>query len=137
VSHLKDKSDQNIASAQYLIVKSHYASSVHCSYYSCVQLMLHILGSHFKKTEIDIDNESQLGSKDEGGFHNWLINYIQRQFFLINNKDSREFYTFIGQLKNQRVRSDYRNVEIKPQKATESKSYAEEIIKLLNKNFTI
>jgi hypothetical protein len=137
VSHLKNKSDQNIASAQYLIVKNHYASSVHCSYYSCVQLMLHILRSHFKKEEVDIEKESQVGSSDEGGFHNWLINYIRQQFFLVNNVDCRDFNSLINQLKLKRIKSDYRNAEIKPTEAKESKDYALKIIKLLEKNFMI
>ena len=80
MSELKKKSDSNMMSAQYLIDRGNFAPSIHCSYYSCVQLMLHILRSEYNKTEDDVVSESQQGSQDEGGFHNWLINFINRQF---------------------------------------------------------
>lgn len=137
MSELKNKSNQNISSAQYLISRNCFASSIHCSYYGCVQLMLHILRSEFNKTEEDITKESQEGSRDERGFHNWLINFIRGQFYLRNNVDCRDFLSFIVQLKAKRVKSDYHNKEIKPNEATISKEYAQKIIELLAKNFKI
>ena len=137
MSELKSKSSQNITSALILINNNQFSSSIHCSYYACVQLMLHILRADFNKSEQDITDESQTGSQDEGGFHNWLINFIRGQFFLRNNVDCRDFHSFITQLKGKRIKSDYKNKEIKPNEAREAYDYTQRIIKLLEKNFTV
>jgi len=114
-----------------------FASSVHCSYYSCIQKMLHILRSDFKKTEEEIDSESKLGSKDESGFHNWLINLFTREFFTRNFVEGREFSNFIGQLKGFRIKSDYKNDKINPTIAKNSLDLANQINGILTDNFTI
>ena len=134
MSELKNKSEQNLISAQYLMSKACFASSVHCSYYSCVQLMLHILRSDLNKTEAEIDIEGQ----QEGSFHNWLQGQISFAFLGKNSfEDSRTVSSYFGQLKALRVKADYKNVEIKPKQAANSIETAKNIIKLLENNFTI
>lgn len=135
MNHLKSKSDCNINSASSLITNSLYASSVHCSYYSCVQLMLHILRSDFGKTDVIIDSESKIGSKNNRGFHNWLINIIRKEYMQRNPGDSRLFYSKIGQLKKLRVNADYKNIDVPSATANNALKTAQEINSLLQTNF--
>lgn len=114
-----------------------YCSSVHCSYFSCVQLMLHLLRSDLGKTDSDIDKESRQGVKDEEGFHNWLRNTILRQFFIKNPEAGREFNNFFGTLAGFRVKADYKNYEVKETIAKQSIGYAEVATELLKSNFKI
>lgn len=137
MSHLLSKSGLNYKSAEFLHSKNLYCSSVHCSYYSCVQLMLHILRSDLGKTDSDIDEESRQGAKDEEGFHNWLRNTILRQFFLKNAEAGREFNNFIGTLAGFRVKADYKNYEVKETVAKQSIDYAKVANELLESNFKI
>ena len=48
---LKNKSEINSDAAKLLHDKNYYAPSIHCSYYSCLQLMIYSLNSHFNFTE--------------------------------------------------------------------------------------
>lgn len=136
MSELKLKSSENFKSSDILIKQRLFASSVHCSYYSCIQNMLHILRSDFKKTEEQIDSESKAGSQDESGFHNWIINFFIREFFIRNHRDGREFSNFIGQLKGFRIKSDYKNSKINPTIAKDSLALANQINSILTDNFT-
>ena len=137
MSFLIDKSEQNIKSADLLIINKHFASSVHCSYYCCIQLMLHILRTDFNKTEEEIDIESKKGSKDESGFHNWLQNIILREFFIRDFNLGRDFNNYIGSLKGARIKADYKNIYIEQRHAALALQHAKEINKILKEKFTI
>jgi hypothetical protein len=137
MTKLKDKSDHNLKASGNLLTKSLCAPSVHCSYYSCIQLMLHILRSDLKKSDLEVDKESEAGSKNEGGFHNWLINLILRELVKKDFQLSRDFSTFVGQLKGLRVKADYKNVEISPNKAKEGLEFAQHVIEILQQKFKI
>ena len=140
-SHLYIKSKENIKIAQKIVLDKNggYATSVHSSYYSCVQLMLHILRSDFKKSEDEIETESGNGSKEKGGFHNWIIHSISTAVFLRDKKfsDSRDFTDKINELKGLRVKADYKNIEISENKAKHAVEYAKSITFVLEKYFTI
>ncbi len=137
MTELKTKSSQNNKSSDILIKQGLFAPSVHCSYYCCIQKMLHILRSDLKKSEEEIEKESKSGSADENGFHNWLINLFKREFFKRNFAEGRDFSTFIGQLKGFRIKSDYKNHKINTSVARSSLDLANEIDTILNNNFTI
>lgn len=132
MTYLKEKSDNNVKSAQSLINQSLYSSSVHCSYYSCVQLMLHILRSDLSKTEAQIEREQRGQS-----FHNWLINLIKLEFDGRDPSQSRTFYSTIGQLKALRVKADYKNIEILPNEANRALTNANTMLMSLKNNFII
>jgi hypothetical protein len=56
MSHLLTKSMQNLESADILINANMFSSSVHCSYYSCLQLCKHVLISDMGMTFAEVEN---------------------------------------------------------------------------------
>lgn len=74
MSKLKAKAEFNIDAAQLLIDKSLYAPSVHCSYYSCFQLMKYTMKEIFGITYDEL--AQRVSVKTTGGTHTC-------QFFLI------------------------------------------------------
>ena len=108
MSHLKNKSEINIAAAEYLDSESIYSSVAHCAYYSCYQFMKHIWLNSMNKTDNDL---ALLTKNTKEGSHEILINQIIKHLNT-KNQDSRSFRTEIVSLKKLRHKSDYDNVEI-------------------------
>jgi len=137
MSDWKLKSEKNIKSAELLIRNSLCSSSVHCSYYSNVQLMLHILFTDLGKTEIEIENDAKQGSIDEKGYHNWLKNTITRELVERDFMIVRDFNNFFGQLKALRVKGDYKNSIINKNKATDAVCFSISINEILEEKFSV
>ncbi|MGB1018415.1 MAG: hypothetical protein ACPGVH_05060 [Chitinophagales bacterium] len=135
MSNWKLKSVENIESANSLIAKSKFCSSVHCSYYSNVQLMYHILRTEFKKTDSEIAIESKEGAKKHKGSHNWLINYFVRQIGLKEFMAITDFNNFINELKNARIKADYKNELINKPVAKKCIEISIEVTDMLTKYF--
>ncbi len=133
----KDKEASIQKSAEFLIKSSSYSSSVHCAYYSNIQLMLHILLNDLKLTETEIETKSKQGSKDEGGFHNWLKTIITRELSTRDFMLVRDFNNFFGQLKSLRIKADYKNMLILEPKAKNGLDLSKSITKLLEEKFTV
>ncbi|UPK66585.1 HEPN domain-containing protein [Chitinophaga filiformis] len=126
----KEKSNQNLLSARYLIKKKTYCSSVHCSFYSCLQTMFHVL---FTKKKI-IKTEFIAKSK-----HNGISSHIQA-FKLIGNEiassDFRDYKWFQKQypeLKHLREKADYSDEFIIQEEVYDAFNKANSIISLVNK----
>ncbi|MFA6400466.1 MAG: hypothetical protein WCX31_02405 [Salinivirgaceae bacterium] len=108
MSNLKNKSELNFAAAELLHKQSYYPSVIHCSYYSCIQLMKHIWLHKMNKTEQDLE---MLTKSSTEGSHEVLIN--QTGGFMKNKSiDFRTFNNLMGQLKKLRVIADYKDVQI-------------------------
>ena len=137
MSEWKKKSKENQKSAKLLIQNSNFSSSVHCAYYSNIQLMLHILLHDIKLSETEIEAESKQGSLDEGGFHNWLKAAITRELLDRDFMLVRDFNNFFGQLKSLRIKADYKNLLILEQKAKNGLDLSRNITKLLEEKFTV
>lgn len=137
MSDWKIKSGKNINGAELLIKNSLFSSSVHCSYYSNVQLMLHILFNDFGKSESEIENEAKQGSIDEKGYHNWLKNTITRELVKRDFMIGRDFNNFFGQLKALRVKADYKNTIIEKNKANDAVSFSKKINQILEEKFSV
>jgi len=137
MSDWKLKSKMNIKGAELLIRNSLYSSSVHCSYYSNVQLMLHILFTDFGKTEREIENDAKQGAADEKGYHNWLKNTITRELMKRDYMIVRDFNNFFGQLKALRIKGDYKNLIIKKNKAADAVELSKSINEILEEKFSI
>ncbi|MCK9452685.1 MAG: hypothetical protein M0Q90_13410 [Bacteroidales bacterium] len=137
MSDWKLKSEKNIKGAELLIKNSLCSSSVHCSYYSNVQLMLHILFADFGKTEKEIESEAKQGSVDEQGYHNWLKNTITRELTKRDFMIVRDFNNFFGQLKALRIKGDYKNSLISESKAIDAVSFSRNINEILQEKFSI
>lgn len=137
MSVLKSKSIESIAAAEILLKQNHANSSVHCSYYSCVQLMLHLLRNHFGKTELAIKDEGIEGGKNENGYHNWLLNYIFKEFVTLDPRDAAKFNGIISALKKQRRIADYQNKNVEIGKADYVFRQSLQAQELIKKNFYI
>lgn len=137
MSQLLRKSLLNLKASGILISNNIYDSSIHCAYYSCVQLMLHLLRSEFKKSEADVDSESEQGSRNEKGFHNWLTNFYIKELMKKDFMLTRDFNKFVIALKSSRVKADYKNIEIKENIAKQNLDLAKQINQLLQENFQI
>ncbi len=133
-THLKTKSEQNIQLADQITTNgSEFASSVHCGYYSCVQLMLHILRSHFGQSDTEIENNERTQNKSS---HNLLISEIGSELKRLNANEFRDFNSKIKQLKGIRNKADYRNEHISKNKALLALAYSKSIIAALADNLT-
>jgi hypothetical protein len=101
--YLKTKSQTNEVAALLLHEKGLFVSVVHCSYYSCVQLMkhivIHVLGIPETKIEADV-------SFNRGSSHAYLINKIVYHL-KVKQKDWRDFNKDINDLKTLRNDADY------------------------------
>ena len=106
MSHLLTKSQENLQAAQILKNRSLFASSIHCSYYSCVQLMKHTLMQKMNKTSDEIDTES-----NGEGSHQWLIKEIFNILFFDKNdwNTANNFNIGVNELKKLRMKADYKN----------------------------
>lgn len=134
---LKLKSEESIK-ASMMLLKQHLPNpSVHCSYYSCVQLILHLLRSHFGKTELAIKQEGMAGAKTDNGYHNWLLNLIFKELVRLNGTDAAKFIGIIVMLKKQRATADYENRDIDFAIAEKAHDKSLEIHKLILNNFQI
>jgi len=122
MSKLLKKSQENETAAGILIDHGLYSSSVHCSYYRCVQHMLHISTTMVPQVR---DDWSQ-------GSHNDLINKVRD---LIRRKDpsaSLEFNNDIQRLKRMRVQADYQTVAFNAQNSREALRTSDSVVKLFN-----
>ncbi len=133
MSDLKNKSVINRASADLLHKNYLYPSVVHCAYYSCIQLMKHILIITLKKTELELASESRNSNE---GSHELMINLINGH--LKDNKgDWKVFNTNINQLKKLRVKADYENVSIDISKSNDSMKLSDTILAHLRSNIKV
>ncbi len=122
MSNLLKKSQENEIAAGILVDHGLYSSSVHCSYYRCVQHMLHICKTMLPHVR---DEWSQ-------GSHNDLINKVRD---LIKRKDpnaSLEFNNDIQRLKRMRVQADYQTVAFDAQNSREALRTSDGVVKLFN-----
>lgn len=134
-SELLKKSEENRKAALKLwSVEKWFAPSVHCAYYSCVQLMIHIIMTvGGKKYET---MESEIGSF-RGGSHGYYIQQVQS--LLVNSGKANKIKDFsqIKTLKTYRETSDYKPVEVTYDDSDKANSLAEKISKLLKAEFAI
>ena len=107
LSHWKTKSDENLDATNNLIGNGLYSSIAHCAYYSCVQMMYHILSSHFMWDDQKISQDSTAGGRqDSQGIHVWLINTITKELSQENTFDANQFHAAIVGLKRTRTKAD-------------------------------
>ena len=130
MSQLKNKSELNRAAADLLQQSSFYPSVIHCAYYSCIQLMKHILIVTLGKTEAEIAAEVR---SSPNGSHEIMINNIN-DHLKANLKDWRTFNSKITQLKRLRVAADYENVPIDSVKGNNSIILSDEVLRHLKSN---
>jgi len=133
---LKEKSKLSIAAAELLQDQEYYPSSVHCSYFSCFQLLKFSLSDFFGLSEADfsaIEREAKQKAKDLGrewreGSHQFLINYVIKEIEKNYNSDiSGDISDRINLLKKYRVESDYMAIPIDINKSKKAYYMAKQI----------
>ncbi len=138
MSHLKTKANINDTASAFLYEKGLYAPTVHCAYYSCVQLMLYLLTTKIYQNRAEFDCKSnELKIETKLGSHERMINLFTS--YLRNNKKDggdrewKDFNTEINQLKKLRTDSDYGDNETLKPDGENSMKLSESVIKLLKR----
>ena len=118
---LRSKSEENTKLANLAIQETYYASSIHCSYYACLQLMKHIQRSDFGMTDEEVEKVKDDIKADS---HIFLINVFKTKLACKQGlsriqqlKNSSDFSESMEKLKKMRVKADYHNLEIKSNEA--------------------
>lgn len=110
MSKLREKSEFNILAANILLKQSLFAPSIHCSYYSCFQLMKFTIKYFFGE---DYDTQVSNISNSLQGSHSYVISLMYKELTSLSNlEESRKFKRKIMDLKLLRAESDYDNIEI-------------------------
>jgi uncharacterized protein (UPF0332 family) len=134
MSKLKEKSEFNIDAAQILIDKYLYAPSVHCSYYSCFQLMKFTMRSYFGVSYDELRQKVSVNTF--GGTHTYVTHFfnteVRKKYGL---SDYTDFSRKIKDLKEFRESSDYDDSEITIDNSTKALQYAKELRQYIQKNF--
>lgn len=137
------KANFNRKAAEMLFNNEIYCSTIHCSYYQCVQIMAHIMNHilNYEKGNYDLQTKA-----DEKSTHKFIIDHIFSNIRKkIENaprlkhqelKASLREFSKINELKVLRVKSDYSEAEILQEQSQLSISYASRITKALNKFYT-
>ncbi|WP_320051960.1 HEPN domain-containing protein [uncultured Acetobacteroides sp.] len=122
MSFLLQKSEENIKSAEHLIAQGCYTSSIHCSYYACIQRMLNIF-----YTVKGYDHKTLKGITDKiggKGLHEKYINLLLCEFSTKKlNKEKADFLIRIETLRQKRNNADYFN------KALLTRQESEEVLR--------
>lgn len=124
---IKKKSAENIKAARLLIKEELLASSVHCAYYSCLQLSKYFLNNY-----CGINYTQQYTESRGMGSHNYLIentsiHLIKKEQYLAN----RGYRERIFKLKRLRKKSDYSEDSITAKDAQDAYEAAERTLQIL------
>lgn len=133
VNVLENKADINFVAAKQLMEKNLYPPSVHCSYYSCFQLlkfkMQDFFGITYEQLAIDISSDSKRNT------HEYIISYITKELKKnICKQTGQDFGRAIKDLKFYRIKSDYEDIEINQPASKKAFELAEKIRNLIKEN---
>lgn len=135
MSKLKQKSLFNIESAELLISNNLYCSSVHCSYYSCLQLLKFTIKDFFKIDYSVLDTKIISGNL---GSHQFIINFVMNEIKSnVGRHEARNFKRSIMDLKQFRTQSDYENIEVNITQGQKAFELANEVRAFLTKIFHV
>lgn len=135
MSKLKEKSLFNITASKLLIDNNLYCSSVHCSYYSCFQLMKFTMKDFFDVDYSVLCTKISLSGKKT---HRYIIDYLENEIHKnAGLRDARNFKHKIKDLKVFREESDYENVEISIEQGQKAYNIANELRSFLTQQFHV
>ena len=138
MSYLKEKSNFNIDAAELLQNKNLFAPSVHCSYYSCLQLMKVAIKEKKGISFNDLENEIiKANITKKISTHSYLIKEIGE---LIRNDSKAKHFLFdrkIKDLKSFRIKSDYEDFQITTTESFKAFNIAKEIRAQLKETFHV
>jgi hypothetical protein len=144
MSYLQEKSEALQKAAQLLHDNSCYPAVAHSAYYSCVQLMKHILlhalhntETKLKKERIEHNRQVRRENGKELGTHEFFINkvggYIKSYPHQRSRNDFRIFNSNIWQLRDLRVNADYHDAPFNGEKSVCSLDLSNKIATVLKK----
>ncbi|MBC7744433.1 MAG: hypothetical protein H7096_04960 [Flavobacterium sp.] len=135
MSNWLNKSNTSSNVAQNLCASKHYDVAIHCSYYSCVQLMLHYLEFYFGLEQNEIDN--MLNPKQNGGdgLHKALGNYYYNSIDQKDEDDAFKFSNVLGKIRRHRITADYQKTISNPDNFNNCDKWQSEITDILNKHY--
>lgn len=132
MSGFKNKSQQNTTAADLLINNSLFSSSIHCSYYSCVQTLLHVLAH---KMNIDFGKFLQDAKDNNQGTHKRASFLVGEEIRKKSNNDYKWFQRRFKELKALRERADYHEEVMISDDGHDAKRRNEEICRFLAQKF--
>ena len=142
MGELLKKASNNYSAAESLIEKENYSPSIHCAYYSCLQIILFLINSKLSQAWISyqdsLDADTILNKKaHKQSLHNQYISFIKQDINKTDRSTQRKFSTDIGILKKFRNDSDYTDTEIVDNIADQSLSLAKDINTQLLKHYEL
>jgi len=131
MSELKHKSKLNLLASKLLIEEKYYPSSIHCSYYSCFQILKYIINYFFGIEYDDIQNSI---GKSKTTSHEDIIEFVFTEFEKLKIPEPKRFKRKIKDLKKLRIKADYDNIAITQDESENAYKLAIEFTEFINKN---
>lgn len=128
------------------LIETHklYNPSIHCSYYSCVQYMLHVLYAYLRYYDLKTEEERNkmikklIDESAEIGWHNRLIQTILKRFPAKTSSVAQfRFKSWISDLKSLRQESDYFETVFDETRSKEILARSAEVNSLLKESFEL
>ena len=108
MSFLLKKAKGNKNASFFLIERNFHASSVHCAYYSCFQLISYVLKDYFTEEYEDVLKMW----KDGKPLHNEMVKTFHALYSGIDREGTRDVRRKILELREFRVESDYYDIDV-------------------------
>ena len=118
------KSAQSFEAGKALISQHLYTESVHCFYYSVLQMMKYRL-ANCKKGSRSYEEQSEIPKRDKKSSHEWLFYEVNPKF---NGKNKVNFKEDFTVLKESRVAADYSKRSFTVDESLECQQTAERLL---------
>jgi uncharacterized protein (UPF0332 family) len=125
-----EKTQQNLNSAEILLKQSHYASSVHCAFYACLQMLLHVLFVKLKHDKTRFINDIQ---RKKTGTHAHAFSLIEDEMRKARHPDIKWLRKNFNKLKDLRIKADYKEEYVSQPEGYEALNKANAINNVINK----
>lgn len=114
-----------------MIQNGKHGPSIHCSYYACLQTLLHILSCNMSKDQINEIVNSQ----------NSHIKILHEVTFgkktVLEEKTKGQIGSLFGNLKKTRKKADYQGIEILAKHSNKAKEQSEKILSLIKSAYNL
>lgn len=128
MSKLKEKAKFNIMAAELLQRESLYAPSIHCSYYSCLQLLKVTMNEFYEVDYATLEQDiREARTKEKLNTHTYLIKKVGDGVREYSKVEHTQFSRKIKDLKAYREQSDYEDVEITTTESSKAFEIAKEL----------
>jgi hypothetical protein len=140
VSALKNKSEMNLEAAKLLNERYLCAPSIHCAYYSVLQLMkfavYESMGISYEKQDQEI-NALKTQKATAKGTHEYLIMKVEDEIRRVDYPNYTDFTRNVKVLKRFRTKSDYDDEDVFFEQSTKAFGLANELRTQLKRTFKV